>query len=66
MYTNGVFKLDLLFPVLNDVLHCNKLQNKDDIRSDEQSLFALKQELIKYNHTDVEKWLKLLHDSKLP
>lgn len=66
MYTNGAFKLDLLFPVLNDVLHCNKLQNKDDIRSDEQSLFALKQELIKYNHTDVEKWLKLLHDSKLP
>lgn len=64
LYTNGVFKLDLVFPVLNDVLSCNKLQNKDDIRNDEESLYKLKQELIKYNHTDVEKWLKLLQDSK--
>ena len=64
MYTNGIYRLELLFPVLNDVLNCNKLQNRDDIRTDDESLYTLKEELLKYNHTDVEKWLKLLHESR--
>jgi hypothetical protein len=63
MYTNGVFVLDLHFPVLNDVINFNTTQSADDIRNDNQALHELKEELVKYNAEDVDKWLELLNSN---
>lgn len=49
LFTNGVFSLDLRFPVLNDIISLNTDQNLDDIRNDDQALDNLKHELINYN-----------------
>jgi hypothetical protein len=65
LYTNGTFRLNLQFPVLNDIINSDAYMNKDDIRNDDAALTELKYELVKYDYKDQDKWINLLDTSKL-
>ena len=64
LYTNGAFVLDMQFPILNDIINNNTTLSFDDIKNDNEALYDLKKELIKYNHSEVDHWLTLLEKSK--
>lgn len=64
LFTNGVFVLNLKSPILNHVIANGIVQGLDDVKNDEEALYDLKYELVKYNCEDQDKWIKLLEQSK--